>query len=119
LKTKVDTMTTHDAITYSRKAEMHKNVIPFLRYGIMLGNRKTYPLPGRLYRHGDQFDFMFSFVGTEPEEHEWSAFVETVQREVRYSETLEEMFHESRKAGRNNRYHKRFEEPTTSDSLCG
>jgi len=94
-------MTTHDAITYSRKAEMHKNVIPFLRYGIMLGNRKTYPLPGRLYRHGDQFDFMFSFVGTEPEEHEWSAFVETVQREVRYSETLEEMLHESRKVGRN------------------
>ena len=101
IEAKIDTVTTHDAITYSRKAEMHKNVIPFLRYGIMLGNRKTYPLPGRLYRHGDQFDFMFSFVGTEPEEHEWSAFVEMVQREVRYSETLEEMLHESRKVGRN------------------
>lgn len=32
----------------------------------MLGDRKHYPLPGRLYGHGAQFDFMISFVSTEP-----------------------------------------------------
>ena len=37
IEAKIKTVTTHDAITYSRKAELHKNVMPFLRYGIMLG----------------------------------------------------------------------------------
>ena len=48
IESKVGTVTTHDAITYSHKAMYHKNVIPFVRYGIMLGARETYPLPGRL-----------------------------------------------------------------------
>lgn len=62
VESKVGSVTTHDAITYSHKAMYHKNVIPFVRYGIMLGARETYPLPGRLFRHGTNFDFLFSFV---------------------------------------------------------
>jgi hypothetical protein len=63
VEAKVARITTHDAITYSHKAANHKSVFPYLRYGIMLGNREHYPLPGRLYRHGTQFDFMISFKG--------------------------------------------------------
>ena len=100
IEAKIKTVTTHDAITYSRKAELHKNVMPFLRYGIMLGNRKGYPLPGRLFRHGGCFDFMFSFKGFSPEPYEWDAFVEMIHREIEYSQNLEEMFHESRRPGR-------------------
>lgn len=104
IESKLGTITTHDAITYSHKVEMHKAVTPFLRYGVMLGNRTTYPLPGRLYRHGTNFDFMFSFVGMEPRDYEWTSFVELIRREVTYSRKLEEMLHESRKPDRKRYY---------------
>ena len=61
IESKINSVTTHDAITYSHKAQTHKNVTPYIRYGMMLGNRKNQPLPGRLYRHGTNFDFMISF----------------------------------------------------------
>ena len=67
---KTNSVTTHDAITYSQKASTHKNVHPYLRYGILLGNRKHYPLPGRLYRHGAYFDFMLSWKAFETTEEE-------------------------------------------------
>jgi len=41
---KINSVTTHDAITYSQKASTHKNVHPYVRYGILIGNRKQYPL---------------------------------------------------------------------------
>ena len=44
---KLNSVTTHDAITYSQKAATHKNVHPFLRYGILIGNRKHFSLPGK------------------------------------------------------------------------
>ena len=75
IESKVGTVSTHDAITYSHKAMYHKNVIPFVRYGIMLGARETYPLPGRLFRHGTNFDFLFSFVDYLPSKKEVSTFV--------------------------------------------
>ena len=61
VEAKINSVTTHDAITYSQKAQSHKNVHPYLRYGILIGNRKDYPLPGRLFRHGQHFDFMLSW----------------------------------------------------------
>ena len=63
VEAKLGTVTTHDAITYSYKAEKHKAITPYVRYGIMIGGREHYPLPGRLFRHGTNFDFMFSFKG--------------------------------------------------------
>ena len=42
VESKIGTVTTHDAITYSHKVSYHKNVMPFVRYGIMCGNRETY-----------------------------------------------------------------------------
>lgn len=63
VEAKLGSVTTHDAITYSEKAATHRSVHPYLRYGIMLGEREHHPLPGRLYRHGAQFDFMVSFRG--------------------------------------------------------
>lgn len=93
---KLNSVTTHDAITYSQKAATHKNVHPFLRYGILLGNRKHYPLPGRLYRHGAHFDFMLSWKGFEPSEKEWLDFLQIIKNEIEYSQHLEEMIFHSR-----------------------
>lgn len=104
VESKVGTVTTHDAITYSHKAMYHKNVIPFVRYGIMLGARQTYPLPGRLFRHGTNFDFLFSFVDYLPSDKEVSAFVEMVKKEITYSRQFEEILTNSRSRNRKRYY---------------
>ena len=46
IEAKVGNINTHDAITYSQKAANHKSVFPYLRYGIMLGNRQHYLCQG-------------------------------------------------------------------------
>jgi len=97
---KIDSVTTHDAITYSEKAFTHKRVHPYLRYGIILGNRNTYSLPGRLFRHGLYFDFMASWVSFEPTENELNIFLEFLIDEVSASKSLQEMIYESRKSSR-------------------
>ena len=61
IEVKIKAVTTHDAITYSQKASEHKIVHPYLRYGILVGSREHYPLPGLLFRHGVHFDFMLSW----------------------------------------------------------
>ena len=108
---KLDSVTTHDAITYSAKASTHKNVHPYLRYGILLGNRKHYPLPGRLIRHGANFDFMASWKGYKPENLEWDRLIKVLAKEVAASEQLEEILSSSRSPNRK-RYsilHRRLE----------
>ena len=104
VEAKVGTVSTHDAITYSHKAMYHKNVIPFVRYGIMLGNRETYPLPGRLFRHGTNFDFLFSFVDYLPSDKEINAFVEMIKKEITYSRQFEEILSNSRSRNRKRYY---------------
>ena len=100
VEAKKSSVTTHDAITYSQKALSHKTVHPYLRYGIMLGDRKHYPLPGRLYRHGAHFDFMISFVGTRPRKAEIDAFAEIIRAEIDASRKLEKIIYESRQRDR-------------------
>lgn len=96
VEAKIRTITTHDSITYSQKAASHKAVHPYLRYGVMLGNRKESPLPGRLYRHGANFDFMMSFAASRPTKLELSRFGKLLQSEVEASRSLQKIIYESR-----------------------
>ncbi len=100
IECKIDSVTTHDAITYSEKAFAHKRVHPYLRYGILIGNRKRYPLPGRLFRHGLYFDFMVSWVGFDSTKSERADFLDIVLDEVKSSQSLEEMLFNSRHSNR-------------------
>ena len=93
-------MTTHDAITYSEKASTHKRVHPYLRYGIILGNRGTYPLPGRLFRHGLHFDFMASWIDFEPTENELNILTAILLDETKASRKLQKMIFESQSSSR-------------------
>ena len=104
IEAKVNNISTHDAITYSYKAQTHKNVTPYLRYGIMMGNRKHYPLPGRLFRHGTNFDFMISFRDFILSDEEKTAFTDLVKKEISYSRKIEEMIYESRYKNRKHYY---------------
>jgi len=94
--TKIDRVATHDSITYSQKSATHKYVHPYLRYGIFLGHRGHYPLPGRLFRHGAHFDFMLSWKDYEPEEYEWKTLINIIKKEITASKQLEEMIFNSR-----------------------
>lgn len=104
IESKINSVTTHDAITYSYKAQTHKNVTPYLRYGIMLGNRKHYPLPGRLFRHGTNFDFMISFIGFILTDEEKKTMLEVIKKEIEFSRKLEEMIYSSRFRNRKHYY---------------
>lgn len=100
LEAKMRTVTTHDAITYSHKAAHHKAVHPYLRYGIILGERRHYPLPGRLYRHGAHFDFMVSFTDTSPTSEEMDQFSSVLHAEIEASRAYERLIYESRRRSR-------------------
>jgi len=100
IEAKLEGITTHDAITYSYKAQNHKSITPFIRYGIIIGNRKHYPLPGRLFRHGTNFDFMISFKEEELNPIEKSTFQDLLKKELFYSKQLEEIFLNSRSSNR-------------------
>ena len=66
----------------------------------MIGERGKFPLPGRLFRHGTQFDFMLSWVGTDATEDEMSDFIEVLIKEVKASRVMQEIIFESRKKNR-------------------
>jgi hypothetical protein len=100
IEAKIESITTHDAITYSQKASAHRAVHPYLRYGVMLGNWGNNPLPGRLYRHGTQFDFMIAFQGFEPTEKEMVDFGNLLHLEIDASRILEKIIYDNRRAGR-------------------
>jgi hypothetical protein len=100
VEAKLRRVSTHDAITYSHKARIHRAVHPYLRYGIMLGDRGGYPLPGRLYRHGAQFDFMISFKGNHMAVSELSDMIKLLRSEIKASRSLEKILYESRSRNR-------------------
>jgi len=100
IETKLSKITTHDAIVYSNKAQNHKTITPFIRYGIIIGDRGYHPLPGRLFRHGINFDFMMSFKKEEIDKDEKKVLKELIEKELRYSNQIEEMIYNSRSKSR-------------------
>ena len=48
-------ITTHDVITYSAKARMHKKVYPYLRYGLAASSVEF--VPSRFFTHNESMDF--------------------------------------------------------------
>jgi hypothetical protein len=100
IEAKLSKVTTHDAIVYSYKAQSHKAITPFIRYGIIIGNRGKYPLPGRLFRHGVNFDFMKKKKKKELDKPEKKVFANLIEKELCYSQQIEEMLFNSRSINR-------------------
>jgi hypothetical protein len=90
IETKIRGVTTHDAITYSKKAANHKAVHPYLRYGIFIGQIDK--IPRRLIRHGENFDFMISWVGDKPSSEELDSFIGVIKEEVEASLQLDSIY---------------------------
>jgi len=51
-------ITTHDILTYSAKAERHKRIYPYLRYGMLASGEKA--IPSRAFTHNESLDFFFA-----------------------------------------------------------
>jgi hypothetical protein len=54
-------LSTHDVLTYSTKARKHKQVYPYLRYGV-LTSRERY-VAGKFFTHNEALDFCLATGG--------------------------------------------------------
>jgi hypothetical protein len=79
-------ITTHDVLTYSAKAVKHKQIYPYLRYGVLASSEKS--IPGRVFTHNEGLDF-FAAVADLPEREFKSFFASLLQAEIESSKRLE------------------------------
>lgn len=54
-------ITTHDVFTYGVKAQKHKSIYPYLRYGIVASDESN--VPGRFFTHNNGLDFCLCTYG--------------------------------------------------------
>ena len=90
---KLGSVTSHDALTYSAKAATHKTVHPYLRYGIVIGGYEG-PVPQRLIRHGQQFDFMVTLASRALTPEDRERLVGLLQVELQASQTMDKLVSE-------------------------
>ena len=57
-------------------------------------------MPGRLFRHGQHFDFMLSWKGYEADNKEREVLVDVLRSEIKASRVLEEIIYNSRSSHR-------------------
>lgn len=79
-------ITTHDVLTYSAKAGKHKQIYPYLRYGIVASGEAA--VPGRVFTHNQSLDFFAGVKGLEGAVLE-EFFSELLASEVKASQLLE------------------------------
>jgi hypothetical protein len=79
-------ITTHDVLTYSAKAVKHKQIYPYLRYGVLASSEKT--IPGRVFTHNAGLDFFAAVAGLQDDE--LKAFLASLLKtEIEASKRLE------------------------------
>lgn len=79
---------THDVITTSKKAEKHKSIYPWLRYGfIWFSNQSIRTL---FFRHNESLDFAggISEYDVENMQNRWQILVRLVQSQIQIAETF-------------------------------
>jgi len=89
IECKLARVSTHDAIIYSNKAATHKEVHPYLRYGILIGKLGANDVPNRVLRHGASFDFMMVWRDEKASPDEWSRFIKVLKSEIRASRNIQ------------------------------
>ena len=79
-------ITTHDVLTYSAKARKHKEVYPYLRYGMVISEVSV--IPGRVFTHNEALDFCAT-VAEFKDGRLSEVFADLLRREVEASRRLE------------------------------
>ena len=80
-------LTTHDILTYSAKARRHKQIYPYLRYGIMLANERA--IPRRFFTHNEGIDFCVA-AGSISSRNFRTVLRDLLTAEIKSSEALEQ-----------------------------
>jgi len=63
IEVKFGSFTTHDILTYSAKAMRHKEIYPYLRYGLIVGEARK--IDNRFFTHNTGFDFAVAIEKSE------------------------------------------------------
>jgi hypothetical protein len=79
-------LSTHDVLTYSAKARRHKQIYPYLRYGVIVARYKA--IPKRFFLHNEDLDFCVAAAAFNTKELP-RAVARIVTQEVRTSRQLE------------------------------
>jgi hypothetical protein len=82
-------ITTHDVLTYSVKARKHKQVYPYLRYG-MVASEQAY-VAGKIFNHNESLDFCGTVKGLDDAALR-TFFADLFEKEVAASRRLEGIF---------------------------
>lgn len=81
-------LSTHDVLTYSAKARRHKQIYPYLRYGLVIARYKV--VPKRFFLHNEALDFCVAAASFHTKE--LTKFIaKLLKREVRTSHQLEDI----------------------------
>lgn len=86
---KLKSINTHESLAYSSKAATHKKVPPYLRYGVLIGERRRGGIPRRLIKHGAHFDFLVMWPGMRAAGPAFRDFCRLIREEIEASRTLQ------------------------------
>ena len=79
-------ISTHDVLTYSAKARKHKQVYPYLRYGVVVSHEAV--VPHRFFIHNEALDFFAPLKNTKEAEL-GDFFSRLIKKEVDTSRMME------------------------------
>jgi hypothetical protein len=88
-------LTTHDVLTYSSKAGKHKNIYPYLRYGLIASELDH--IPGRFFTHNEHIDFMIAAKNYKNKDKLSNLIKVLIEKELGLSKTLQRIQFENEK----------------------
>lgn len=91
IEIKYNSLSTHDILTYSTKALKHKEIYPYLRYGLIVGNKER--ISRKFFTHNSGFDFALAIMNLDQEREK---LYEIIQKQIRSSELYLELLRENR-----------------------
>ena len=80
-------VSTHHLIIYSTKAARHKEVYPYLQYGLLVVGEKAKIHP-KVLRHGQHFDFMYVTPAAWLNEEELETLASVVSQQIEQSRQI-------------------------------
>ena len=91
VEAKVGEVQTHDVLTYSTKAVRHKEIYPYLRYGLVVWGRDY--IPNKFFTHNVGFDFALAIN----DEKKLLRFIELINTQIKSAESLLEILKKENK----------------------
>jgi hypothetical protein len=86
IEVKFGSFSTHDVLTYSAKATRHKEIYPYMRYGLVVGERRK--IDRKFFTHNSGFDFALAIDKTD----DLSEVTETVKQQAQAAERMLTVF---------------------------